>query len=214
LWSINNQSYGPTSRRTKLTPAERRELDRLAYWKTTIFSLEEERADLIEGVAIPVLGQHLGPALDYAITAAIDMIRHPDPDLRRDADIALFYRRRILALVRVGQGDPVITRFDTDGLQAPESPKPARRGSRPCGITFMDGSVESTSYGVDTPLTGRDLGKVLEALIDSVCQGMQSSDPAERQGGDVALAFRGRILAVIRVSSNGPLVDRFDPITG
>jgi hypothetical protein len=209
-----NYDLQSAGRRTDLTPAERRELDRRTYWKTSIFSLEEERADLIDGLTIPVLGRRLGPALDYAITSAVDMIRHPDPDLRRDADIALFYRRRILALVRAGRGDPIITRFDTEMVPEPESPKPARRGSRPCGITFMDGSVESTSYGVDTPLAGRDPDKALETLIDSVCQGMQSPDPAERQGDDVALAFQGRILAVIRDSSNGPLVDRFDPIAG
>jgi hypothetical protein len=191
-----------------LTPEVRRDVERLAYWESSIFEVDESSASLIDEVAVPVLGQQVDRALNYMIEVARAMMQHPDPTLCWADESVLTYRGGILALIRKGTDRPDVIRFSLDNLSSGESVRPGARTPR---IFFVDGSFASVSYGVGIPLAGRDLTSAMEASIESVCIRMEHPKPEYRQTEDVALTYRGRALAIVRVSPAGPVVHRFGP---
>jgi hypothetical protein len=204
-----NENSSPRHR-TAMTPEQVRALERQKYWQSSIFELEESSASLIDDQAVRIVGQQVGLALDYAMAVTKGMMLHPDPELRWTHDTVLFHRGRVQAIIQVCPSGPAIIRFDPEALASTADAGPGRQNSRRFRVELVDGSLESASYGLGIPLAGRDLMSVLDDSIKSILESMQHPDQDYRQTEDVALAFRGRILAVIRVTGSGPVVTRFD----
>jgi hypothetical protein len=194
-------------RRTAMTPEQVRELERRTYWQSTIFELECTSASLIDGLIVPIIGDRLQLTLDFAIRATAEMTQHPDATQRWTHDTVLFYRSRLVAVVRATLDGIAITTFEANALPVTGHP-----GSLQSSIVLVDGSLDSVAYGVGIPLAGRALGDVLEESIKLISESIQNHDPDYRQDDDVALAFRGQILSVVRVSPEGPIVHRFGPL--
>jgi hypothetical protein len=135
------------------------------------------------------------------------MLQHLDPAQRWTHDVALFTHGRLLATVHGGPAIPVVEQFELVSL--PPYVPGSRRFRRP-RIRWVDGSLESTSYGIGTPIAGRDLGKLTDELIASTCETMRLQVPDGEQASDTILTHRGRILAAIRTTASGPSVTRFD----
>ncbi len=196
--------------RDRLTPAEQRELERCAHWGISLQTLDEDSRDMVNGVEIPILGQDVELALEYSIRAASRMLEHPDPAQRWQHDVAFFAVGRLLAIVRIGPDGPVVTRFDPITLPSIVTGIPgSRRGRRPC-IYWVDGSLEATSYGVGTPIAGRDPAILIDELVGAMCEKLRHPDADHRQTEDVIITHRGQILAAIRSTASGPVVTRFD----
>jgi hypothetical protein len=87
---------------------------------------------------------------------------------------------------------------------------PGRRPSRRSCLCFIDGSLESTCYGVGMPLDGRDLADALEHAIRSSVESTIRPDTVNPDPDDVAFGFRGQILAAVRFTSTGADLTRFD----
>jgi hypothetical protein len=207
--SEEQQSLSPIHRRD-LSSQERWDLDRRRYWESAVFPLEWSSASLVDGLAVPVVGERLDIALDHSIKATIAMMEHRDPNLRWTDDTGFFLDGTALAVVRNSSQGPMVTRFDPIASLPIEAIKPGRRASRRSSITWVDGSFESAGYGLGIPLERRDLDRVLEESIRSISEEMTDGERDSRQADDVMLTYRGRILVVIRTTKSGPTVTRFD----
>ena len=71
--------------------------------------------------------------------------------------------------------------------------------------------VRVTSFGLGTPIAGRDRDTLVNTLVESMCEKMRHPEADRRQTEDVVLTFRGRILAAIQQNDGNPIVKRFDP---
>jgi hypothetical protein len=205
-------SYGLPRQRSNMTPEEKRELERRDCWQGRIYVLDQDCASLVDAPTVPIIGQQVDLALEYATAAAVAMMRHPDPAVCWTHDTVLILDGRIIGLVRVGVGPPEIVQIGIDAVTSNQGVRPGHRVYHQPRITFVDGSLRSRDCGEGVPLAGRDLITVVEAEIEAVCQSMQCPDPEGRQALDVALSYQGRVLAVIKVGPEGPVVHRFDPL--
>jgi hypothetical protein len=197
-----------------MTLEEIREHERRAYWASSLYLVEEASRSLVNGVEVPVVGQDLDLALTYSIEAAGRMSKLDNPVERWAHDVAFFLGGRLLAVLRMSPNGPLVTKFDSTTRPSIESERADCRAARKPTINWVDGSYESTGYGASIPLDGRNLVDVLGTSIESVCENMRNPNPEFRETDDVVATFRGRILAAIRVSPDGPVVHRFEPITG
>ena len=194
----------------RLTPAERRAIAERTYWETSLHTVDSSGASVIAGLELPVVGDMVEEALDHAISTTIAMLQHPDDDLRWTADVALVLRGKFLAIVRRTPHGVDVVGFDAVPPLPAERVLPGRRASRASSILFIDGSLESTGYGLGMPLRGREVAVALDEAIRSTREAMQAPHAAR---DDVAISLRGRFLAILRSTPDGPVLTRFDQVT-
>jgi hypothetical protein len=197
--------------RDSLAMAERHERKFRDWWASSLVEVEWSGASIITGVEIPIVGGLVGRALDYAIDLTVAMMDYPDAGLRWTGDTAAFLGAKVVAVVRRTPRDIEVVRFD------PIPPRPAQhfvageRAPPRCRIVRIDGSPRSTSSCQGIPLDGRELADTVDDAIRSLTEATPHHDPTDPSLDDVVLSYRAVFQGVVRYTTNGPAITRFDP---
>jgi hypothetical protein len=181
-----------------------------AYWGSCVVLITPWSALRTSNPAVPIYGHQVDHALTYAVAAAEAMVGHPDPAQRWANDSVLYHERRIVALVRSTLTGAVTRRYHPDALTPTEAASEELPQSLHDQIGLVDGRYGPAFYINTTALANRDLTTVLDQMIDNACRPIPSRSPQYRRTSDLAFSFRGQVLVIIRRTTSGSIVERFD----